>query len=218
VRLVRRIQRHAQRRVCAALNFLFAAVASFIIHGGQGMPKAPSTQDSPFNLQQLYASAEAMRETSSLVTRQTPLGFFAIPSAMLGALTLELFFKLLILLEGKSYRGIHDLESLFKQLTVEHQNEIKACFEREELAKVKQTFELIAKADGPSPDVTVDFEYCLSSSADTFVKYRYDYESLDGRGKLSNWIAGGMIDCVKAIVLRFHPEWKDQARDFKKII
>jgi hypothetical protein len=55
----------------------------------------------------------------------------AVPGLVMLALVLELYFKCLITMQGNRPKRTHDLQMLFKQLSSDDQNQLRAYFAKE---------------------------------------------------------------------------------------
>jgi hypothetical protein len=129
----------------------------------------------------------------------------ATPIGTLGAFTLELYLKCLLVLQNGEVEREHDLRKLFDELTPATQQRLRDLT-RPHLAAAEKYF-ADAISDG-SPIPKVDFDLLLDWSRRAFEYARYVYEGLPPQ---SGWMAGGIVYAARAAILELHPEWEGQA-------
>jgi HEPN domain-containing protein len=126
-------------------------------------------------------------------------------SFVCAALSLELYFKCLIRMSRKSYKQVHWLDELFKQMGKSHRATIKRYF----CANSQVTREYFEKEypDRKTSDSKL-FEFCLCANRDAFRAMRYVYEE-DIIEEDTGWIGGDvMVEAARNRILEKHPEWE----------
>ena len=151
---------------------------------------------------------------------------FAMPGVVVSALALELYFKCLILLNGKTYDGIHYLDELFecldgplKKMIREDWNAHQLQETRSMILKMYNQFKEMNKTgdqavydriiDHPEK---IDFDWCLKSSSKAFAAFRYEYEPRKPGEPAPAWYGGGMLTVARNAILKIKPEWKSASR------
>lgn len=161
------------------------------------IPKIPS--DPEF----IFKAAECFNVVANLTNHD---GNYLAQSIVNDALSLELYLKCLILLEGNKYGRAHDLVKLFKLLRSGSQVWIKNRYNTLHLNNIVTFLHEIHDRKGVPIPTRIDFEFIMETSKIAFQNYRYHYEK--GPSQLGSWLATGVAECVCAMILTKHPEWE----------
>jgi hypothetical protein len=130
----------------------------------------------------LYMQAESFFQSGNLLFHNaTQVGYnpqLLFPSFVCHAFSLELYLKCLIVMEGNAYPLSHDLEELFRKLTLENQTEVENLCKRHLPLQQKMVDLLHKQSNSSSQPPVVTFQSCFtpagrpSSPSDTFMKKR----------------------------------------------
>jgi HEPN domain-containing protein len=156
------------------------------------------------NSWKIFASARQFFTLVNLLTRTEgftntfPLGYFTN-----AAFTLELLLKCIISIEGKEYKKVHDLHSLFEKLSIENQKLILKHhrIEAKKLGKNGEEADKIFK------------EFITKASKD-FVNARYFFDELtlpdiDGLRYFND--LAPLLQATYNAVRELKPEWEKSA-------
>jgi hypothetical protein len=123
---------------------------------------------------EMLASAEEFRRAAMIIERAMPDPHITIPMTNNYAFSAEMYLKFLLCTKTtKEIPEIHDLRRLFKNLPVEVRDHIKKRWE------TASPIELAIRAhkNAQAGKTGQTFEQSLSKSANSFVAFRYHYES-----------------------------------------
>lgn len=163
-------------------------------------PQAPINLHEMFFQADLYGlAAQHLGELASTVKQE-----MIWPQVALSSLGLELFFKCLILVEGKSYGRVHDLLGLFQIIPRGSQDEIRRLYSPfiPNKQRVLDGMHKHLNRPGAPPVVTVDLILQLSRLA--FPKARYAFEHRFGTGE--GWFAGDLHIPTRQVILGLRPD------------
>jgi hypothetical protein len=123
------------------------------------------------------------------------------------ALGLELYLKCLLITEGTLPDEVHNLRTLFNQLSKEKQLAIKKDYRRiiREDPYIKREKERL-KQTGKNPDKVFRFERVLNEAALAFEKSRYPF---DGQYKKQNheYLAVPIAIATRNLIVKIEPTW-----------
>jgi hypothetical protein len=128
-------------------------------------------------------------------------------------LSTELYFKCLLLVEGKQYRHKHDLSLHYNMLSIESQEAIKNTYleliKTSNVAKNQKFKEIF-------PDVEwSDFNLMLNRVKDAFVEFRYHFQNQPKNG--FNGV-GQICVAVRHRIVELEPDYVEKAKKFRKFI
>jgi hypothetical protein len=158
------------------------------------------------SVQALFNNADAFHRSATLLYEQTDgehAGSFLVPSYVLFAFSLELYFKCISTIAvGRASRG-HDLLELYK--STGHANkarlqELYAASIKGGLTKrlqFKTALEEVG-AEVPHPE---DLEAVLRASKDAFSQLRYIHERADGGA----FLAGAALSATRSLIFELEP-------------
>jgi hypothetical protein len=153
-----------------------------------------------FNTAEVYRASSIV--LAGLIGRGMP--HFMFPMVTCSAFSLELHLKCLVLIEGRNARKEgHNLKDIFSKLSLESKQKIRNGYEQSR-ASDRAKFAAIKGIPPRPPD---DFEFVLNASSKAFEKFRYAYEGIVENQ--TGWLAGPIIDSVRARILELKPEWAD---------
>jgi hypothetical protein len=162
----------------------------------------------PTNLENVFRAAEVFRRGGDLLgdyaMRQNQPELIS-PTVACAALGLEILFKCLILLEGKTYGKIHALTDLFAILSDETKKKIRDRYQPYLPQDQKEIERAIKESGGGEPIPTVDFDYILAQSSRAFENVRYAYEG--PKTESWGWLASDIYECTRAVILEKEPGW-----------
>jgi hypothetical protein len=138
---------------------------------------------------------------------------FTLPCSVLSAFCLELYLKCLILLAGKTYKGVHDLRDLFDLLDPKDQEAIRETFDARGLQGMRaQVLELYSAMKKLNPDGAavydeilnhpekIDFDFALDASSGTFAAVRYDYEGTKPGRQAPAWYGHQILEATRELI------------------
>src|SRR5579862_1821396 len=174
-----------------------------LTQGGTGMEKLDLTNmflDAMSN----YWAGWTLTERS----RNEDARWFIMPSIILTALSLEIFFKLLIIDSKNTYGRIHELNELWPLIDADKQNRIRAYATPLLIQTAQKNDADFAKYGITGMEHPSDFDECLELSSYAFEKLRYMYEWPKQKHR-EGWHAGPIVWAAAKVVLDLHPEWKN---------
>jgi HEPN domain-containing protein len=125
------------------------------------------------------------------------------PSVVCAALSLELYFKALIVDEKGDAPDIHDLQVLFSLISPNKQQKIRDYFNLMSETRMKR-YQTLKQHDKTPPLPT--FERVLDSAKRIVVTFRYGYRT-SVLNKWEGWFANEIWDGARKLILELHPDW-----------
>ncbi len=168
--------------------------------------KPPTPRGLFMQAESFFRSAKLLfHHATQMATFNPPYMF---PSIVCEAFSLELYLKCLIVFEGSTYRGTHDLEQLYGLVSVANRAAIEklAIPHLEQQQKLADAAHELSKQPGPSPTIT--FQQVLQNSRRAFEALRYVHEKI-GLGSGEGWSAGPVVSAVRDRLIELNPEWKN---------
>jgi hypothetical protein len=155
---------------------------------------------------EMFQAAEIHRLASEAIAYVRPRGpFFGNSQFVLAALSLEIFLKCLVVLEGNTYKGIHDLHCLFSAIADDTKDKLRLYYNEYIPARQAMVNSVHAAAGFPGVPPLVSMDFDLQCSKNAFEKIRYSYERrLDD---WEGWVAYEVLICVRRAILDLKPEW-----------
>jgi hypothetical protein len=126
------------------------------------------------------------------------------PSVVCAALSLELYFKALIIDEKGDALETHDLQLLFSQLSQDKQKKIREFFQLTLQARTKTQQQLNQALHRTMPVPT--FDQVLDSAKRVFISFRYGYQTSKLK-QWEGWRADEIWDGTRKLILDLHPGW-----------
>lgn len=160
----------------------------------------------------IFRNAEWFSISAAILRKVAPRVRSAfVPSAVLNAFSLELYFKCLIAIEtGKPPPTGHNLRWLFNRLNGGTKTKIKHYFDNPPDQKELNWRESLKNPPAYVPKealvVPYTFDNILDKSARAFSQFRYIFE----RGSYNSdavWSAGYIVTCTRRVIVETHPEW-----------
>lgn len=179
------------------------------------MTQNPISPQSLYDIKEMFRSAEVYgmgAQTINVQMRAGPSPHLILPYILCAALSLEISLKCLIMVEGRSYKGIHELSKLFEAISEESQAKVKSLYEPF-VAHHQMIFDHIHGQSEGAPIAT--FDRILRASSRAFTNLRYPYEKLTKGGE--GWLATEITDCVRQVILDLKPEWKNEQYGFTQL-
>ena len=172
---------------------------------------------------QIFLNAERFGISAVILRKVAPRVQAAfLPSAVLKAFSLELYFKCLIAIEtGKPPPTGHNLRWLFDRLNGSTKTKIKHYFdnpaEQEELDWREKNKNPPAHFPEEALVAPYTFDNILDKSAKAFSQLRYIFErGLYKPGPI--WSAGYIVTCARRVIVETHPEWdKPEANYYHRV-
>ena len=163
----------------------------------------------------IFRTADAYYQGGLVLGAKIPKsGFYVLPYAVLGALTLELYLKCLIALEtGKNPPRGHNLEKLFNNLSKDGRKKIRLCYDNPQHPKEIEWREKLKNPPANVPEdikqtLIFNFDDDLRRSSRAFERFRYAYETSVPGDELIAWQANYIIYCTRLHIIQNHrPEW-----------
>src|SRR5437870_5793259 len=118
------------------------------------------------------------------------------------AFALELYFKCLIRIDGKSYGRDHDLKKLFRLIEPARRSEILNRWQVNADALRAEIHGMYASSGRPLPNV--DFNWTLTVSKDAFRILRYAFEGIDSD---TGWLGDTIMEAARDTILSIYPDW-----------
>jgi HEPN domain-containing protein len=163
-------------------------------------PKSKSDDDPKlvFQYGELYRKACQALEVNTLI----------LPSFVCAALSLELYFKALIIDAKREVPEKHDLQRLFSLLPEKSQNRIRDLFALTLTARKSrhQLMDQYFRRTTPLPT----FDQALDWSKNAFVELRYAFQIVTGpqpRKPRHLWNAREIWDATRTLIFELHPNW-----------
>jgi hypothetical protein len=213
-----RAWRHAesapQRIVAATCSFFLRIFGlSCLWHGQSSMMEESqdSTQGPLYDPERMFAAGEIFGMAATKLSHAASHGepHMATPYIVCHALSLEIFLKCLILLEGRSYKNIHGLKDLFDKLSDDSKANITSMYERhipkiqQQMLLMHEEFRKLGLASGDPPEATLASVLARSNHAFSGIRYLYEGQIRDDR----HWEAAEAWGCVRERILELRPEW-----------
>src|SRR6266702_4257639 len=161
---------------------------------------------------EMFAAAERYGIARMYLATHPALGAVIEPWVVLSALSLEIFLKCLIILDGNSYQGIHDLLGLFNRTKPDTQKELEAEYQKH-LPEAQKRFDAAYLQIGQTPP-SASLQRALGDSNGAFVNVRYPYEKRMKAGGV--WMATDVAEYVREIILKRRPDWANMQHNLLK--
>ncbi len=155
----------------------------------------------------VFVHAEQFRAAAKFLATAPQAGFpldVGLPIPVCSSFALELYFKCLIAMSGRSVPSWHDLKDLFDKLEPNIKAKVRAYTEPYLPDTKAFITEGHQKAGKPVP--TVDFNFVLRASRGAFELARYIYETGLPAGK--GWIADAIVEGARKTILEINPSWE----------
>lgn len=151
----------------------------------------------------VFINAQAFQLAAEALNVQPDKHIFMYPMAANEAFSLELYLKTLHRVRRRYVEG-HDIEAIFRRLTVTDQQAIELRYNARIMAHRQYH---LAVAHG----LKLDLDSVLRRCKDAFIKIRYWHEgkmpSQNDDGKVSNAGTGTMCDAIRDYIIDLRPEW-----------
>ncbi len=153
------------------------------------------------NIRGAFIAAERYRAASEGLKGANSDPDFFVPRIVLAAIAIELYLKVLLVIETGGMLRSHRYHDLFNALPLSTQGELTEVFENEKRNdSFQRTLHLMESRVGRPIDVSI--EHCLEASGEAFVKWRYNFE-----GDLPQFLCPfELIAAVRSIILDRYPE------------
>jgi HEPN domain-containing protein len=172
----------------------------------------------PKDLHLMFRVAEAFLTVAQAARRDLGDGHpdeLNYPLAVNHALSLEIYLKCLVYLEGKTLDREHGLKTLFEMLDNSTQERAEQYYEQFRInSPYCQAMEAELRRLGRDPAVEYEFKAALAKGSDAFVKMRYAYEGELGRNYLLMPLELG----IRRIILERNPSWDPEAVSLKSLL
>ncbi len=161
----------------------------------------------------IFLIAEQNHHASQHLAKAKSIGFehdVTFPAVVISALSLEIYFKCLLVIETGTAPQTHDLRYLFNRLNPATQQKIRANY-MPFMLEAQRVISESAIASGVAPP-NVDFDFVLNLSRNAFNITRYIYEGIPA---MSGWVANGIVFATRQAILEKHPLWQHMIVDPK---
>jgi hypothetical protein len=128
------------------------------------------------------------------------------PSMVMGAFTIELFFKCLICLETGEVPHCHDLRELYDKLSLSTQSRIMEGWDKIAAHRASE-WDNFEKDAGLT--IARDLPSALTAGSKAFEQIRYGYEQFDGE---LQYYLQDLPNLLGYILLQMKPEWEGKRR------
>jgi HEPN domain-containing protein len=125
------------------------------------------------------------------------------------AFALELYFKCLIRIGGRSYGREHDLKKLFRLIRLAHRSEIERRWQVNADALRSEVHGMYAADGRPLPKV--DLNFVLTTSKDAFSIMRYAFEGIPPD---TGWLADTILEAARDTILAMYSDWERKQQVF----
>jgi hypothetical protein len=164
-------------------------------------------------VRKLFNNADAFHRSASLLYERTDgkhAMHFLIPSYVLFAFSLELYFKCIKIIDSGRASPGHDLLELYKATGRANQARLKELYAesvKPGLAK-RLAFKTALEQVGAEMPDPADLEAVLRASKDAFSQLRYIHERPDvGRGP--GFLAGAALSAARSLIFELDPKLAD---------
>jgi hypothetical protein len=164
----------------------------------ESLSKAPDDPKLVFQYGEMYRQAFRVLQINQLL----------MPSYVCAALSLELYFKALIIDDAKGeVPEKHDLQTLFSSLSTDQQNKIRKFFDLT-LSDRKSRHELLNRHFGGTIHLP-NFNQALDASKNAFIELRYAFQIVKNKDRPPRhlWAAQEIWDGTRKLILELHPDW-----------
>jgi hypothetical protein len=155
----------------------------------------------------IFECAEAFGRAADILYRASSGdGWQNITSVVYRAFQLELYFKCLLRLEGKTSTKTHALLDLFSQLSAETAEAIRRYHRQlfEPPPAMIDAARQVAASRGYAMNAPITVDDKLKDSSDAFQHLRYIYE---GPSEKCTWCANEVITSTRMHIVNLYPEW-----------
>lgn len=138
----------------------------------------------------------------SFKKRPSPKKWVSYPAMVNSAFASELFLKCLLILEGKSPPGTHDLETLFSSLNAAHKARIRALWKAKQPGR-ERALATVERENGKT--IPRDLVGALRDCANAFELIRYMHES----PKKAKFYLTFFPIHVRDVIRQVRPDWTE---------
>jgi hypothetical protein len=134
------------------------------------------------------------------------------PVMVVGAFTIELFFKCLVCIETGKVPHSHNLRELFDQLSESTRARIQRTWDNDIAVHRKAEWDRVEAAIGIK--AARDLPGALSAASKSFERIRYSYE---GNTADVQYFLQDLPQLLRRVIVEIKPDWKQEQRGYRPI-